>query len=147
MCETGHPDQRSSRQTEAWQPQRLSRHPERNTDSLHDQINCTDSFEYTYKWWRGNCENSPLPTIGSAFQCVKVDLPFCIDVCMWAYVLKWYSAHFFFGWKRIIYLLSRTETTAQCYLWLNRRTVVKGIQIAFPSFICILKDWPQVTVD
>ncbi len=58
---------------------------------------CVRSFEYTYKWWRGNCENSPLPTIGSAFQCVKVDLPFYIDVCMCAYVLKWYSAHFFFG--------------------------------------------------
>ncbi len=52
-------------------------------------------FEYTYKWWRGNCENSPLPTICSAFQYVKVDLPFCIDVCTCAYVLKWYSAHFF----------------------------------------------------
>ncbi len=52
-------------------------------------------FEYTYKWWRGNCENSPLPTIGSAFQCVKIDLPFCIDVCTCTYVLKWYSALFF----------------------------------------------------
>ncbi len=36
--------------------------------------------------------------------------------------------------------LLRTETTAQCYLWLKRRAVVKGIQIAFQSFICILKD-------
>ncbi len=33
-------------------------------------------FEYTYRWWRGNCENSPLPTIGGAFQCVKVEGPF-----------------------------------------------------------------------
>ncbi len=55
-----------------------------------------NSFEYTYKWWRGNCENSPLPTIGSAFQCVKVDQPFCIDVCTCVYVLKWDSARFFF---------------------------------------------------
>ncbi len=54
------------------------------------------NFEYTYKWWRGNCEDSPLPTIGRSFQSVKVDLPFCIDVCTCAYVLKWYSALFFF---------------------------------------------------
>ncbi len=57
------------------------------------------TFEYIYKWWRGNYENLPLPTIDSAFQCVKVDLPFCIDVCTCvytcAYVLKWYSALFF----------------------------------------------------
>ncbi len=33
----------------------------------------------------------------------------------------------------------RTETTAQRYLWLNRRAIVKGIQITSPSFICILK--------
>ncbi len=97
------------------------------------------TFEYTYKWWRGNCKNSPLPTIRSAFQYVKVDLPFCIDICMCAYVLKWYSALFFLCWKRLIYLLLCTETTAQRYLWLNRRAVVKGIQIASPSFICILK--------
>ncbi len=98
------------------------------------------TFEYAYKWWRGNCENSPLPTIGSAFQCVKVDLPFCINICTCAYVLKWCLAlFFFFCWKRLIYLLSRTETTAQRYLWLNRRAVVKGIQIASASFICILK--------
>ncbi len=45
----------------------------------------------------------------------------------------------FFFWKRLIYLLSRTGTTAQCYLWLNHHAVVKGIQIASPSFICILK--------
>ncbi len=57
-------------------------------------------FEYTYKLWRGNCKNSPLPTIGSTFQCVKVDLPFCIDVCTCAYVLKWYSALFFFFWLK-----------------------------------------------
>ncbi len=93
----------------------------------------------TYKWWRGNCENSPLPTIGSAFQCVKVDLPFSIDICTCAYILKWYLAHFLFCWKKLIYLLSRTEATAQCYLWLNRHPVVKGIQIASPPFICILK--------
>ncbi len=42
---------------------------------------------------------------------------------------------FFFAEKRLIYLLSRIETTAQRYLWLNRRAVVKGIQIASPSFI------------
>ncbi len=98
-------------------------------------------FEYTYKWWRGNCKNSPLPTIGSVFQCVKVDLPFCIDVCTCVYILKWYSAlFFFFFWKRLIHLLLRTETTAQGYLWLNRRAAVKGIQTASPSFICIFKD-------
>ncbi len=33
----------------------------------------------------------------------------------------------------------RTETTAQRYLWLNHRIVVKGVQITSPSFICILK--------
>ncbi len=38
-----------------------------------------------------------------------------------------------------MYLLSHTEITAQRYLWLNRRAVVKGIQITSPSFICILK--------
>ncbi len=59
-------------------------------------MNWGGSFEYTYKWWRGNCENSPLPTIGSPFQCVKVDLPSCIDVCTCAYILKWYSVHIFF---------------------------------------------------
>ncbi len=37
-------------------------------------------------------------------------------------------------------LLSRTETTAQRYLWLYRRAVMKGIQIVSPSFIYILKD-------
>ncbi len=55
----------------------------------------TLTFEYKYKWWRGNCENSPLPTIGSAFQCVKVDLPFCIDVCTCVYILKWFFFFFF----------------------------------------------------
>ncbi len=59
-------------------------------------LNPVSCFEYTYKWWRGNCKNSPLPTIGSAFQCVKVDLPFYINVCTCAYVLKWYLALFFF---------------------------------------------------
>ncbi len=48
---------------------------------------------------------------------------------------------FFFCWKRLIYLPSRTETTAQRYLWLNRHAVVKGIQITSPSFICILKEY------
>ncbi len=60
-------------------------------------------FEYTYKWWRGNYENSPLPTIGSAFQCVKVDLTSCVDVCTCTYVLKWYSEDFFFVEKGVIY--------------------------------------------
>ncbi len=47
----------------------------------------------------------------------------------------------------LIYLLSRTETTAQRYLWLNRRAVVKGIQITSPSFIRILKSsLPPITV-
>ncbi len=49
-----------------------------------------------YKWWRCNRASSPLPTIGSAFHSVKVDLPFCIDVCACAYVRKWDSAVFFF---------------------------------------------------
>ncbi len=35
----------------------------------------------------------------------------------------------FFWWKRLTHLLLHTETTAQRYLWLNHRTVVKGIQI------------------
>ncbi len=97
-------------------------------------------FEYTYKWWRGNCENSPLPTVGSTFQCVKVDLPSCIDIRMCTYVLKLYSAlFFFFYWKRLKYLLLRTEITAQRHLWLNHSAVVKGIQIVSPLFICILK--------
>ncbi len=50
-----------------------------------------------------------------------------------------FGAFFFFFWKRLTYLLSRTETTAQRYLWLNRHAVVKGIQIVSPLFICILK--------
>ncbi len=33
------------------------------------------------------------------------------------------------------YLLSRTETTAQRYLWLYRHTVVKGILIVSPSYM------------
>ncbi len=57
-------------------------------------VACGHTFEYIYKWWRGNCENLPLPTIGSVFQCMKVDLPSCVDVCACAYVLKWCSALF-----------------------------------------------------
>ncbi len=53
------------------------------------------------EWWRGNCENSPLPTIGSVFQCVKVDLPSCADVCTCMQVLKWYSSVFFFLLKKV----------------------------------------------
>ncbi len=41
----------------------------------------------------------------------------------------------------------RTETTAQRYLWLNCRAVVKVIQIASPSFICILKVLATVHTD
>ncbi len=51
---------------------------------------------------------------------------------------------FFFAKKRLIYLILCTETTAQRYLWLNRRAVVKGIQIASLSFICILKVYSKV---
>ncbi len=54
------------------------------------------AFEYTYKWWRGNCENSPLPTIGSAFQCVKGELLLCVGRCTCKYILKGWFAHFFF---------------------------------------------------
>ncbi len=68
---------------------------------------------------------------------------------MCVYVLKWCSAHFFFFfffcWKRLIYLLLRTETTAQHYLWLNHHAVVIGIQIASPSFIYILKSVSLIT--
>ncbi len=39
----------------------------------------------------------------------------------------------------LTYLLSHTEITAQHYLWLYRRTIVKGIRIVSPLFICILK--------
>ncbi len=41
-------------------------------------------------------------------------------------------------------LLSHTETTAQRYLWLNSRAVVKGIQIASLSFIYIQKASDQL---
>ncbi len=97
--------------------------------------------EYTYKWWRGNCENSPLPTKDSVFQCVKVDIPSCVDVCMYVCVRPKmiFSPSLFFCWKRLTYLLSCTETTAQHHLWLYRRTAVNGIQIVSPLFICILK--------
>ncbi len=80
-----------------------------------------------------------MSTIGSAFQRVKVDLPFCIDVCTCVRPKMIFGAFFFFCPKRLMYVLSRPETTAQRYLWLNHRAVVKGIQIASPSFICILK--------
>ncbi len=49
---------------------------------------------------------------------------------------------FLFLLKKLIHRLSHSETTAQRYLWLYRRAVVKGIQIVSPSFICILKGAP-----
>ncbi len=77
--------------------------------------------------------------LGSAFQCIKVDLPSYVDVCTsrtcWIGI-----RHFFFCWKRLTHLLSRTETTAQRYLWLYRCVVVKGIQIVSLSFIRMLKE-------
>ncbi len=50
-----------------------------------------------------------------------------------------FGAFFFFLPKKINTPILYTETTAQCYLWLYRRAVVKGIQIISPLFIYILK--------
>ncbi len=84
------------------------------------------------QWWKFTT-----PIVDSTFRCVKVDLLSCVDVRTCTYMLKWYSVIFFFWW--LTHLLSCTETTAQHYLWLYRCTVLKGIKIVSPSFICILK--------
>ncbi len=43
-----------------------------------------------------------------------------------------FGAFFFFAEKN---LLSRTETTAQCYLWLYHSAVVKGIPVVPPMYM------------
>ncbi len=43
------------------------------------------------------------------------------------------------GAESIVYSAERVTRSSSFTKWLNRRTVVKGIQIVSPLFICILK--------